>query len=163
MSVPARVGVFVDAANVDLTAKREFNYKPDYSKILEVAERFGGIYCAHAYAAILGPTNGFEESLRGCGFRLSLKEPDNRPDGSRKADCDAEMIMDVVRKMHNLDVVVLGTGDGDFVPLVEYIREKGKPVHVVGVRMATNHRLIEAADSFIPITQSMLYVPRRYG
>ena len=50
-----------------------------------------------------------------------------------------------------VDVVVLCSGDGDFVPLVQRLKREGKRVEVAAFRAATDDALIKAADGFVPL------------
>ena len=55
---------------------------------------------------------------------------------------------DIVRAWAHLDVVVLASGDGDFVPLLEVAQERGCRVEIVAFRETTSQALIDLADAF---------------
>ena len=57
--------------------------------------------------------------------------------------------MDTVKLAPKLDVVVLVSGDGDYVPLVEYLQSLGQRVEVAAFGRSASSKLQEAADSFI--------------
>ena len=67
----------------------------------------------------------------------------------KKADWDVGMAVDAIRIANFLDVVILITGDGDFVPLVEYLKwGLGRQVEVAAFSKTTSSRLKEVADHF---------------
>ena len=60
------------------------------------------------------------------------------------------MVADMVRLMDHLDIIVLGSGDGDFTDIVELLQERGKRVEVIAFREHTAQKLIDAADKIHP-------------
>ena len=72
----------------------------------------------------------------------------------KKADWDVGMAVDASRISSTLDVVILVTGDGDFVPLVEYLKwGLGKHVEAAAFIKTTSSRLIDVADTFVDISK----------
>jgi uncharacterized LabA/DUF88 family protein len=61
------------------------------------------------------------------------------------------MAMEILDHLDEVDVFVIGTGDGDFVPLVKRLRRLGKRVEVAAFRASTDEALIAAADAFIAL------------
>jgi uncharacterized LabA/DUF88 family protein len=58
-----------------------------------------------------------------------------------------------------LDSVILLSGDGDYVPLVEYLQNThGCQVEVVAFGKSSSARLIEASDDFFDLDEN----PRKY-
>lgn len=60
--------------------------------------------------------------------------------------------MDTIRLSTKLDVVVLVTGDGDFIPLVEYLKNHGQYVEVVAFGESASQQLIHEADEFTDLS-----------
>lgn len=150
----ARVGVFVDAANLSASARREFGSKLDYRSLL--AHVVDGRPKASAVAFVVrdgeeGAYLGFVSSLRDSGYEIREKRPKPRSDGTRKADWDMGIAMEILDQLDSLDVVVLCSGDGDFVPLVQRLRREGKRVEVAAFRASTDEALVKAADVFVPL------------
>jgi hypothetical protein len=75
--------------------------------------------------------------------------------GAKKADWDVGMAVDAIRIGEILDVVILVTGDGDFVELVEYLRHHGRQVEVIAFKETTSSKLIEAADDYINLSDDL--------
>jgi uncharacterized LabA/DUF88 family protein len=94
----------------------------------------------------------FFEALQEAGMELRLKDLQVYAGGMKKADWDVGMAVDAIRMAPSLDVVVLVTGDGDFVPLVEYLKwGLGKQVEVAAFGRSTSSKLREATDYFVNV------------
>lgn len=149
-----RVGVFVDAANLSASARREFGSKLDYrallTHVLDQRQRAAAV----AFVVRDGDENlhnGFVNALRDGGYDVREKRPKARSDGTRKADWDMGIAMEILDQLEGFDVVVLCSGDGDFVPLVQRLRREGKRVEVAAFRASTDDALIRAVDVFVPL------------
>ena len=102
--------------------------------------------------APMGREAAFFEALENAGIDLRMKDIQIFPGGVKKADWDVGLAIDAVRIAPMLDVVILVTGDGDFVPLVEYLKwGMGKQVEVAAFGKSSSAKLKEAADQFITI------------
>lgn len=94
----------------------------------------------------------FFEALENAGFELRMKDLQIFAGGMKKGDWDVGIAVDAIRMMPSLDVVVLVTGDGDFVPLVNYLKWGGGcVVEVASFRRSASSKIVEAADEFINI------------
>ena len=71
--------------------------------------------------------------------------------GMKKADWDVGIVIDAIRTAPSLDVIVICSGDGDFIPLVEYLKNQGKRVEILAFGKTTSSKLKEAADEFIDL------------
>ena len=94
----------------------------------------------------------FFEALEKAGLELRMKDLQIFAGGMKKGDWDVGMAVDAIRMMPSLDVVILVTGDGDFIPLVNYLKwGGGKVVEVASFRRSASSKIVEAADAFINI------------
>ena len=146
-----RVGVFVDAQNMYHSAKNLYRAKVNFKKILETA--VGERMLVRAFAYVIktesGEESAFIEALEKSGYEIRVKDLQIFPGGMKKADWDVGMAIDAVILADKVDVAVLVTGDGDFIPLVEYLRvNKGLRVEVVSFERSTSAKLIETVDAF---------------
>jgi uncharacterized LabA/DUF88 family protein len=67
--------------------------------------------------------------------------------------------VDAIRMSQHLDVVVLVTGDGDFVPLVEYLQQgMGRQVEVVSFARSTSSKLQEVTDHYLDLGSSKSFL-----
>lgn len=105
----------------------------------------------------------FFAALADAGIELRLKDLQIFADGSKKADWDVGMAVDAIRTAPGLDVIILVTGDGDFVPLVDYLRwGMGKYVEVAAFRPSTSGKMQTIADKFIDLTSAPGVVARAW-
>ena len=155
-----KIALFVDVQNIYYTCRqahqRQFNYRALWQRI----EQQGDIVLANAYAIARDDEaqHKFQNALRHIGFNIQLKPYIQRADGSAKGDWDVGIAIDIMdTAAEDIDTVVLLSGDGDFDLLLQRIRDKYQ-VHtqVYGVRALTANSLIDAADSYHPIDNSLL-------
>jgi len=99
-----------------------------------------------------GEEQAFFDALTQSGIELKIKDVQEFASGEKKADWDVGMAVDAMSIAPRVDTVILATGDGDFVPLVEYLRGHGVRCEVVAFAESTNNRLREAADSFLDVS-----------
>jgi len=149
-----RVGVFVDVGNMYHSAKNLYNAKVNFKEVLKSAVNERKLVRAIAYVikSKSPEEQKFFEALDSQGFEVHMKDLQVFMGGMKKGDWDAGMVVDVIKMAPKLDVVVLVTGDGDFVPLVEYLQSHGSLVEVVGFRETTSARLIEACDDYTDLS-----------
>ena len=150
---PARVGVFVDAANVELAIDR-MRGRVDWGKVLNLLTENRTLVRATAYSPVHDDPNvsietqRFAEPFLRKGYKVVTKPLKRFADGTIKANVDIEMACDIIEMLDRLDVVCLVSGDGDFQRLVEVIQGKGVRVEVVAVGTSTASSLRNAADQF---------------
>lgn len=156
----ARVGVFVDSANVELAIDR-LRARVDWRKVLNMLIDGRTLVRATAYSPVHDDpgvsieTQRFAEPFLGKGYKVVTKPLKRFADGTIKANVDIEMALDIIEMLDRLDVVCLVSGDGDFQRLVEVVQSKGVRVEVVAVGSSTAANLRNAADQYIDL-QSVL-------
>jgi uncharacterized protein (TIGR00288 family) len=94
----------------------------------------------------------FFDALTKQGFELRMKDLQVFSGGAKKGDWDIGMAIDIIRMSSKIDVVVLVTGDGDFVPLVEYVKHQGPYIELMAFGKSASSKLIESADEFIDLS-----------
>ncbi|MBI5946635.1 MAG: NYN domain-containing protein [Chloroflexi bacterium] len=153
---PARVGIFVDAANVELGLERS-RARVDWGKVLELLTRGRQLVRAVAYSPVHDDptvsieTQRFVEPFLDKGYKVVTKPLKRFADNTVKANVDIEMALDIITMLDRLDVVCLVSGDGDFQRLVELIQSKGVRVEVIAVASSTATNLRHAADHYIDL------------
>jgi uncharacterized LabA/DUF88 family protein len=150
----ARVGVFIDSTNLSASMRREHNGKLDFGALLDAlvdgrTRAAAVVFLVNGDVDDAGVFHAFAHHLRAAGYETREKRPKVRADGSRKADWDMGIAMEILDRLDDIDVVVLGSGDGDFVPLVQRLRRAGKRVEVAAFRASTDEALVRAADSML--------------
>ncbi|MFZ5364688.1 MAG: NYN domain-containing protein [Patescibacteria group bacterium] len=152
-----RIGVFVDIQNMYYSAKNLYGKKVNFQEILRaaIAERKLIRSAAYVIKAQTKEEQAFFDALSKQGFEVKMKELQIFPGGMKKGDWDVGMAVDAIKLADKLDVIVLVTGDGDFLPLVKYLQEnKGCLVEIIAFGETTSGRLIDEADDFIDLSQS---------
>ena len=153
-SAANRIGVFVDEANLSASARRDLGSRLDYRALLEALVGDRKRSCAIAFVVDAPETSrekhdAFTTSLRGQGWELREKRAKVRHDGSRKADWDMGLAMEILDHIDDLDVVVIGSGDGDFIPLIKRLKRLGKRVEVAAFRASTDEAIMGVVDAFV--------------
>ena len=87
------------------------------------------------------------------GYKLFLKPVKlyEQEDGTtkRKANCDVDMAFHLMREKDNFDRVVVLSGDGDFLPVLKYLKEIKKEVIILGRGERTAKEIKQfAGDNF---------------
>lgn len=152
-----RVGVLVDVQNMYHSAKNLHGSNVNFARVLE--EAVAGRQLIRAIAYVIRSKSHeeqtFFEALDRQGFEMKMKDLQIFHGGMKKADWDVGMAVDAVKLAEKLDVVVIVTGDGDFVPLVNYLKEnKGCRVEVMAFQETTSAKLIEVSDDFINLSKN---------
>lgn len=155
-----RVGVFIDTQNLYHSAKNLFRSRVNFGAVLK--EAVAGRILVHAAAYVVttesGDEKAFFEALNKLGIETKTKDLQVFYGGAKKADWDVGMAIDAVKFAPKLDAIVLATGDGDFVPLVEYLKSQGVQVEVISFGKSSSGRLRDACDDFIDMGEA----PKNY-
>lgn len=156
-----RVGVYIDTQNIYHSGKNLYHSKVNFGQIVKDALMDRSLIRAVAYVITTeaGDEKAFFDALTKMGIETKTKDLQIFGSGAKKADWDVGLAIDAVKLAPKLDAVILVTGDGDFVPLVEYLQmNQGCQVEVVSFGKSTSAKLIEAADDFIDLDTN----PKKY-
>jgi len=155
-----RVAVFIDTQNMYHSAKHVFNSKVNFASLVDavVGSRMMSRAIAYVAKSKGGDETAFFEALLAHGIELKIKDVQEYASGAKKADWDVGMAVDAISIASKVDVIVLATGDGDFVPLVEFLKAHGVICEVAAFTESTNARLREVADAFLDLSTE----PERY-
>ncbi|MBX9765352.1 NYN domain-containing protein [Patescibacteria group bacterium] len=152
-----RVGVFIDTQNLYHSAKNLYRARVNFAGVLK--ESVAGRVLVRAMAYVVttesGDEKAFFDALTKIGIETKTKDLQIFYGGAKKADWDVGMAVDAVKLAPRLDAVILATGDGDFVPLVEYLKNShGIQVEVIAFGKSASARLREVADDFIDMSET---------
>lgn len=152
MNTSQRVGILVDVSNMYHSARNLYNARVNFSAILKniVGSRELIRAIAYVVSADIEEEKSFFEALKLSGFEVKSKDLQVFAGGAKKGDWDVGITVDAITLSQKLDVVVLVTGDGDYVPLVEYLKNNsGCKVEVAAFGRSASAKLIEHADVFV--------------
>lgn len=154
-----RVGIFIDAQNLYHSAKNLYQARVNFAAIL--ARAVAGRQLIRAIAYVISTESGeektFFEALEKIGIETKVKDLQVFYGGAKKADWDVGLAVDAIRMAPKLDSVVLVSGDGDFVPLVEYLKTTTQ-VEVISFGKSSSGKLKETVDDFTDMCEN----PREY-
>lgn len=150
-----RVEVLIDVQNLYYSARNLYHTKVNFNEVLK--QGVSGRKFIRAFAYVVRTKTGeekpFFDALTKLGIETRVRDLQEFYGGAKKADWDVGIVIDAIRTSAGLDVIVLASGDGDFIPLVEYLKNQGKRVEVVAFGRTTSSRLKEVADEFIDLDQ----------
>ncbi|WP_457403628.1 NYN domain-containing protein [Thermostichus sp. MS-CIW-30] len=147
------LGVFIDAANLHASAQ-QWGSHLDYPSLLSWLAQGRSEMEVHVYSGVDRHNlaqRRFLRELRKQGYRVVTKPVVIHADGSRKANLDGELIVDLMAMHSHYETVLLLSGDGDFVPALKHIRRQGCRLEVAAYRPNTNPALIRIADQFVDL------------
>jgi uncharacterized LabA/DUF88 family protein len=151
-----RIGVFVDAQNMYHSARNLYQARVNFKEVLEIA--VSGRVLIRAITYVIR-TEGreeksFFEAMEKLGFEIKEKDLQIFAGGAKKADWDVGLAVDAIKLADKLDVIVIVSGDGDYEPLVEYLKvNKGCRVETVAFGESTSAKLINVADEFTDLSK----------
>ncbi|MFQ6015807.1 MAG: NYN domain-containing protein [Anaerolineae bacterium] len=157
------VAVFVDFENVYISLRNNYNVNPNFEHIMDKCEEYGRVIIARAYAdwyRYPRVTNAlYANSIEPMYVPTYYYDRDeSRSSRAIKNSVDIHLVIDMMRTLYsypNIKTYVLVTGDRDFIPLINTVRQHGKKAVVVGVAGAASSHLAQSADEFIFYHQLM--------
>jgi|TARA_Y100000031_G_C8241393_1_gene395855 uncharacterized LabA/DUF88 family protein len=147
-----RVGVFVDVQNLYYSAKNLYKAKVNFANVLRAAVNGRKLVRAFAYAikADIKEEKNFHDALEKIGYEVKTKDLQTFPGGAKKGDWDIGIAMDVIELASKLDTIILVSGDGDFVDLLQHLRRAmGCRVEVMAFGPSSSGKLRNEADEFV--------------
>lgn len=176
MSSNLKVGVFVDAENI--------KYNGGYQMRYDVLRRFAGrssgtVLRLNTYLAFdqdrakedpdyAKKSRIYQQMVRDFGWKITVKAvrryTDEEGNLTTKANADLDLAVDAMLQAENLDLILLATGDGDFLQLVNALQNKGCRVELIGFKNISR-QLQKQVDAFysgylVPDLLPISYEPR---
>ena len=163
------VAVFIDFENVYVSVRDKLDANPNFETIMDRCSDLGRVVVARAYAdwyryprvtsalyangiePMYVPTYYYDKEMGRTGRAI-------------KNSVDMNLCIDAMKTLYtttNIEKFVLATGDRDFIPLVNSIRQQGKEVIVIGIGGAASAHLAQSADEFIFYEQLVGKAPPR--
>ena len=151
-----KVAVFIDVQNLYHSARNLYQSRVNFKEILKTAIANRNAIRAFAYVVRTktGEERPFFDALVKLGIETRIKDLQEFYGGMKKADWDVGMVIDAVRMAPSVDAIVLASGDGDFISLVDYLKNQGKRVEIMAFGRSASKGLKEIADEFIDLESS---------
>ncbi len=158
-----RIAVLVDVSNMYHSAKNLYKKRVNFKEVLRAVVSNRKLIRASAY--VIRAENDeemrFFEALSQQGFEVKIKDLQIFAGGAKKADWDVGISIDAIKMAPKVDVIVLVSGDGDYVPLVNYIQNTtGCLVEIAAFKQTTSTRLVEVADDFLNLSEKPKFLLR---
>ncbi|MCK4635582.1 MAG: NYN domain-containing protein [Candidatus Moranbacteria bacterium] len=150
-----RVAVLVDIQNLYYSAKVLYKKKVNYKNLLteSVGNRKLIRSIGYGIATEEASEDKFFDALEKAGYEVKTKDLQIFPGGQKKGDWDVGVAVDAIKLSKHVDVIILASGDGDYIPLVEYLQATtGCRVEGVSFGESTSMRLIESLDDFLNLS-----------
>jgi uncharacterized LabA/DUF88 family protein len=156
--ISQRVAVFIDTQNLYHSAKNLYGAKVHFANLVEDA--VAGRHLVRAISYVVNTESGdelqFFDALAKIGIEVKTKDLQIFAGGAKKADWDVGMAIDAIKMAPKLDAVILATGDGDFIPAVEYLKTAGGcQVEVIAFGRSSSGKLKEVVDEFIDMDENI--------
>ncbi len=150
-----RVAILIDTQNLYHSAKNLYKAKVNFGEV--VKNSLGNRKLIRALAYVVNTEGGeeeaFFEALEKLGIEIKTKDLQVFFGGAKKADWDVGLAIDAIKLAHKVDSIILASGDGDFVPLVEYVKSQGCQVEAITFGRSASGKLREAVDDFIDMDE----------
>ncbi|NJL84219.1 MAG: NYN domain-containing protein [Chloroflexaceae bacterium] len=148
-----RIAIFIDGQSL-LYAAWQLGIEIDYLRLLRCLTAEARLLRPFFYTGV-DPANDKQNSfllwLARNGYRVVSKDLIQFADGSKKADLNVEISVDMLTLVPYYDTAILVSGDGDLAYAVDAVSYKGVRVEIVGLRSMTSDRLINYADCYIDL------------
>lgn len=159
-----RVAVLIDVQNLYHSAKNLYKARVNFKEILKTSASQRSLIRAFGYVVKTktGEEKPFFEALINLGIETRIRDLQEFYGGQKKADWDVGITVDAIRIAPSVDTIVLVTGDGDFIQLVEYLKNQGKRVEIIAFGRSASSKLKEIADEFIDLGEKIeLYLLKK--
>lgn len=157
MGKKRRTAIFIDAANLELSAKNK-SWRVDYRKLTSWLRREYTLVYLGFYTARFGTPahDAFLTVLKKIGYTLitkPLKQIRNQasPEHKRKANFDVEIAVESMKRVDDYSEIILFSGDSDFAYLLGELKKRKKRVVVVSTKYHVSRELIAVADTYIDL------------
>ena len=155
-----RVAVLIDVQNLYHSAKNLYGARVNFGAILKLAVAQRNLIRVFAYVVRTktGEERPFFDALTKLGIETRVRDLQEFYGGLKKADWDVGITIDAIRIAPSVDTICLASGDGDFLQLVEYLKNQGKRIEVIAFSRSASGKLKEVADEFIDLEEN----PEKY-
>jgi len=118
---------FIDGNNL-YQGVQNLGWKIDFVRFRKWLRDKYGVSTAYYFIGLIPKEKDMYKALQKAGFTLVFKEVVYDGNGKPKGNCDADLVLQVVRDIYEntCDSTILVTSDGDYASLVTFLQEKNK-------------------------------------
>jgi uncharacterized protein (TIGR00288 family) len=158
MQEKVNIAVFVDYDNIEIGLKSTLRREFDVSLALNALKERGDLVAKFAYAN-WGRQDGATRQMAENAVQMVQRIPSPRGD---KNGADINLALDALEMAFthtHVNAFAIISGDSDFIPLVNKLKEYGKTVYVVGGKAFTSTILQQNCNEFISFESLLQDVP----
>lgn len=151
----ASVAIYLDFENLALSAETVYpsrDYPMKVEPLLDFASTKGNVLLRRAYGDWARPVfHRYQTQLMEHGFEL-IHLPETNSQG--KNGSDVRLAIDVIEYVGHypeIETIIIGSGDTDFIPLIQRLRSKGKEVIVMGFEHSVGALVKRNSAEFISL------------
>jgi hypothetical protein len=144
--------IVLDTENLIISCNKELKRSPMlYELDLWLHEKYN-VVDKHAFVK-LNRMNGTSKKLNNLGWTLNHINcliNENRNEPPQKNALDIELALSTYQYAINsqIDIIVLISGDGDFLPLIKRLKQLGIQIDILSLKSCTSSRLMKFSDNF---------------
>src|SRR5512146_1560086 len=156
------IAVFVDYDNIEIGLKSTLRREFDVSLALDALKERGDLVAKFAYAN-WGRQDGATRQMAENAVQMVQRIPSPRGD---KNGADINLALDALEMAFTHDHVnafAIVSGDSDFIPLVNKLKEYGKTIFVVGGKAFTSTILQKNCHEFISFESLLDDIRQQHG
>jgi uncharacterized LabA/DUF88 family protein len=145
-----RVAIFIDGSNL-FYASSQLQIEIDYVKLLNFLMQGRRLLRAYFYTGTDHSSErqqGFLLWMRRNGYRVVTKDLLQLADGSKTANLDVEIVIDMITLAPHCDTLMLLSGNGNLTYAVNAVSYQGVQVELVSLRSMTSESLINVVDRY---------------
>ncbi|WP_392476227.1 NYN domain-containing protein [Nostoc sp. C110] len=149
-----RLIIVMDGNNLYHSAGEEgvrIDHKKLIAQICENASQLVSVFYFTSVDSTKPQEVRFLEYLKWLGCKVITQEVSQNAAGIKEGNLDAEIMIQMVRACEISDTIALCSGDSDFKPFVQYVKEKGGRVEVYGFDVQTSEKLKRVADKYVDL------------
>ena len=158
--------LLVDAQNLFYSARDTYgpSARVNYERLKEVALRGKNVRvlrCVIYLTQLEDDISLFAQTLRRLSYEVKIRWIKRHEDGSiSNTDSDLDIAVDCIRACETSDTLVIASGDADFIPVYQYIREKGKDIEILAFQDALNRQIKENVDKVTILDEYCIFRKR---
>ncbi len=157
--IKQKVGIFLDVPNLLYGVDVDDGTEIDMGNLLALLAKDRELVRATAYSPIVDDSDEplqeqrFVKPFVAHNYRIVTKPMKRFSDGSVKGNLDIELVVDMITMSDRLDVIVLVSGDADFLKAIQYAQSKGIKVEVASFPKSTSVELKAVADEYLDLSK----------